>query len=408
MSALRNVEDTIGGFVERTFGRLFRGHVQPVELARKLAREMEDHKTVSVSRVYVPNEYVIYLSAADGKRFASFEGALTTELGVYLSERARHEGLTMLSKPVIRLEVDTDLRVGEYGIACRVVDPPAEARQEVDAGSPDLPAPVPVPVPPVPPAAAPPPAPAAAAPVPEPDVAPPGDAEAAPIAQDDHDALLEEPAAAPEGTLVEDGAEVAGDEVPDEEPPAQGDPAGDAMPAPPEEAPAIEAPVEDEAPAVEPPAVEPAAEKPPAPEPAPPAAAPAAPPVPPAPTPLPPPGDYEPLVGVSGTQIMSAADARSDGFVAERMTLTVEGRPIHLTRRTTTIGRSRDCDIVLGDANASRRHAEVRHIGLDYFIVDLGSTNGTIVNGHRVRRHALTDGDRIVIGTTEITVEHRT
>ena len=44
MSALRNVEDTIGGFVERVFGRLFRGHGAPVELARKLAREMEDHK----------------------------------------------------------------------------------------------------------------------------------------------------------------------------------------------------------------------------------------------------------------------------------------------------------------------------------------------------------------------------
>ena len=99
MSALRNVEDTIGGFVERVFGRLFRGHVEPVELARKLAREMEDHKTVSVSRVYVPNEYVVYLSPADRNRFASFEGSLTTELGVYLSERARHEGLTLLSQP---------------------------------------------------------------------------------------------------------------------------------------------------------------------------------------------------------------------------------------------------------------------------------------------------------------------
>ena len=133
MTALRNVEDTIGGFVERIFGRLFRGHVEPVELARKLAREMEDHKTVSVSRVYVPNEYVIYLSPADHNRFASFEGSLTTELGVYVSERARHEGFTLLSEPKVTLESDTDLRVGEYGIACRVVDPPVEMPAEVDA-----------------------------------------------------------------------------------------------------------------------------------------------------------------------------------------------------------------------------------------------------------------------------------
>ncbi len=135
MSSLRNVEDTIGGFVERIFGRLFRGHVEPVELARKLAREMEDHKTVSVSRVYVPNEYVVYLSPADRERFASFEGSLTTELGVYVAERARHEGFTLLSQPTVRLETDTDLRLGEYGIACRVVDPPAEAPAEVDAST---------------------------------------------------------------------------------------------------------------------------------------------------------------------------------------------------------------------------------------------------------------------------------
>ena len=57
------------------------------------------------------------------------------------------------------------------------------------------------------------------------------------------------------------------------------------------------------------------------------------------------------------------------------------------------------------DPNASRIHAEVRHIGLDYFLVDMGSTNGTEVNGQLVKRHALADGDTIVIGTTEIHVE---
>ena len=50
----------------------------------------------------------------------------------------------------------------------------------------------------------------------------------------------------------------------------------------------------------------------------------------------------------------------------------------------------------------------MRHIGLDYFLVDLGSTNGTIVNGQRIRRHPLAHGDRILIGTTEIVVEHLT
>jgi hypothetical protein len=124
--------------------------------------------------------------------------------------------------------------------------------------------------------------------------------------------------------------------------------------------------------------------------------------------PLPAPGGYEPLAGVSGTQILSAADAQAEGLVSEEVALIVDGRRHRVTQRTTTLGRSRDCDIVVQDANASRQHAEVRHIGLDYFLVDLGSTNGTIVNGQRIRRHPLAHGDRILIGTTEIVVEHLT
>jgi hypothetical protein len=55
MSVLRNLESKLADLVEGTFGRVFRSEVRPVELARKLAREMDEHKTVSVSRVYVPN-----------------------------------------------------------------------------------------------------------------------------------------------------------------------------------------------------------------------------------------------------------------------------------------------------------------------------------------------------------------
>ena len=54
MSVLRNLESKIAGLVEGTFGRVFRSEVRPVEIARKLAREMDEHKTVSVSRTYVP------------------------------------------------------------------------------------------------------------------------------------------------------------------------------------------------------------------------------------------------------------------------------------------------------------------------------------------------------------------
>ena len=76
MSVLRAIERRIEGLFEGVFGRAFRTHVQPVELARKLAKEMDEHRSVSVSRVYVPNEYSLYLSPADREQFASYEGSL--------------------------------------------------------------------------------------------------------------------------------------------------------------------------------------------------------------------------------------------------------------------------------------------------------------------------------------------
>jgi FHA domain-containing protein len=122
MGVLRSIEHRIESLVEGAFGRAFRSHVQPVELARKLAKEMDEHKTVSVSRVYVPNEYVLYLSPQDREHLPP-EEALLTELGDYLSEHARREGYALLSTPRVTLEEDEDLAVGEFGIATRMVQP---------------------------------------------------------------------------------------------------------------------------------------------------------------------------------------------------------------------------------------------------------------------------------------------
>ena len=123
MNVLRSIEHRIESLVEGVFGRAFRAHVQPVELARKLAKEMDDHRTVSISRVYVPNQYVLYLSPSDREQFASYEDSLLTELSDYLSEHARREGYALLSTPRILLEEDEDLALGEFGIATRMVQP---------------------------------------------------------------------------------------------------------------------------------------------------------------------------------------------------------------------------------------------------------------------------------------------
>jgi hypothetical protein len=127
MSVLRNLESKIAGLVEGTFSRAFRSEVRPVEIARRLAREMEEHKSFSVSRTYVPNEYRVFLSPRDRQRFAEYEEALASELAGYLLEHARRERLVMLSRPTIEFETDDRLGLGEFGIQTRVVQPAQEA-----------------------------------------------------------------------------------------------------------------------------------------------------------------------------------------------------------------------------------------------------------------------------------------
>jgi Protein of unknown function (DUF3662)/FHA domain len=121
MSVLRNIEHKIEGLFEGVFGRAFRTHVQPVELARKLVKEMEDHRVISVSRVYAPNEYTVYLAPSDREQFESYEDSLRSELQQYLAENARRERYELLSDPVVKFETDDDLEMGEFGIATRMV-----------------------------------------------------------------------------------------------------------------------------------------------------------------------------------------------------------------------------------------------------------------------------------------------
>jgi hypothetical protein len=118
---LRSIEQKIESLFEGTFGRAFRRNVQPVELARKLAKEMDDYKMVSVSQVYAPNEYVVYLSPGDRGQFESYEPALVKELEQYLAEHGRREGYVLLSKPQVTFETDADLEVGLFGIANRMI-----------------------------------------------------------------------------------------------------------------------------------------------------------------------------------------------------------------------------------------------------------------------------------------------
>ena len=121
MAVLRSIERRIEAIFEGAFGKAFRAHVQPVELARKLAKEMDEHRTASVTRVYVPNEYTVFLSRRDRDQFSSYEEALCAELQEYLAEHAVRERYALPSPPLVRIETDDDLEIGVFGIAAKMV-----------------------------------------------------------------------------------------------------------------------------------------------------------------------------------------------------------------------------------------------------------------------------------------------
>jgi hypothetical protein len=230
---------------------VFRSEVRPVELARQLAREMDEHKTVSVSRTYVPNEYVIWLSPDDRERLENVEGSLIDELSAYLLEHARREKLSLLSRPQIEFQTDERLALGEFGIQTRLVRPS--------------------------------------------DAAGPNAAE-----QAGHGNTM----------IYSTAGRIAG-----------------------------------------------------------------------------------PVEQVQGTR--------------PRALLVAEGRRHVVPPGGVLLGRSRDCDVVLADANVSRRHAEVRPGAAGIWtIADLGSTNGVRINGRQIAgTQPLAAGDRIVLGTAEIAFE---
>lgn len=259
MSVLRSLENRIAGLVEGTFGRVFRSEVRPVELARRLAKEMDEHRTVSVSRTYVPNEYTIWLSPEDRQRYEGVEHEVIDELSGYLLEHARRERLAMVSRPRIEFRTDDRLELGEFGIQAKLVRGAAPGPADRDAGRP----------------------------------------------------VAEAPAAS-----------------------------GHTM-----------------------------------------------------------------VYSTSSRHQEQLAAARVDR--AGRALVVVDGKRMLVGSAGAVLGRSRDCDIVVEDANVSRRHAEIRPGPQGWTIADLGSTNGVRVNGRPVGRqpHPLSGGDRVELGTQLVTFE---
>ncbi|HEX2030942.1 MAG TPA: DUF3662 and FHA domain-containing protein [Actinomycetota bacterium] len=234
MGILRDFEARLERGIEGFFTKAFRSGLQPVELAKRILRHMESQKTVGVREVWVPNRYVLYVSAEDRERFAGMENALVRELEKVVVEGAREHGYGLVARPEVVFESDDALKRGDLRLESELTEAtgPPEPRQE-----------------------------------------------AAPRTSD-------------------------------------GGPAGP--------------------------------------------------------------------VGGGARLVLEGGN----------------GKEYPLDRDRLVIGRLAGSEIEIADTGASRRHAEVRRQGDDFVIVDLGSTNGTLVNESPVSERTLEDGDRITIGRT--------
>ncbi|MFC7787986.1 FhaA domain-containing protein [Microbacterium sp. MAHUQ-60] len=103
----------------------------------------------------------------------------------------------------------------------------------------------------------------------------------------------------------------------------------------------------------------------------------------------------------TGTVQISSSSVESS--VSWQGVIEIDGRHHTLSRARTVIGRGSDADLAISDAGSSRRHAEVLWDGERAMLRDLGSTNGTKINGEKVREAALSPGTVFTIGRTELT-----
>ena len=230
VGVLQRFERRLEGAIEGTFARIFRGGVEPVEIAKALQREAADKKAISKNRTLVPNHYIVELGPSDHARLSPYAGPLGEELAAMVREHAAEQKWSFVGRVQVAFEEQPDVDTGLFRV-----------RSAVEAG----------------------------------------DLDSAPIPIDT--------ASAPRLVVVESP-------------------------------------------------------------------------------------------GASMRQLMLVNDSA-------------------------TIGRGSDVDLRLADTGVSRKHAEIRREGDDVVFVDLGSTNGSTVNGRQVERVRLTPGDRIAVGRSVLVFE---
>jgi hypothetical protein len=142
MGILRDFENRLERIVEGFFSKAFRSGIQPVELAKRILREMDAGKTVGVRGVLVPNRYVIRLSEEDHERLTGMEAALGQELETVVVEGARERDFTLVARPEVVFETGERLKRGDFRVEAEISEatgpPPADMAPRPAGGGPVL------------------------------------------------------------------------------------------------------------------------------------------------------------------------------------------------------------------------------------------------------------------------------
>jgi hypothetical protein len=123
---LKGFERRLERLVEGVFARAFSSGLTPLELGRRLVRDMDDQRTVSVrGDMAAPNEFTFFLAGSDREQFAEVEEALTRDLADAAREHARDERYTFMGPVEVRFDVDPKLSTGGFRLQARFKEGPA-------------------------------------------------------------------------------------------------------------------------------------------------------------------------------------------------------------------------------------------------------------------------------------------
>src|SRR5918995_7155662 len=116
MGVAKSIERRLEGLMEGFFTKVFRSGLQPVEVGRRILREMSENKTVSVNRIYAANDFRVLMGSEDHKRFTQMASGLQQEFSELVIEQAKDNRWNLMGTPKIRFEEDAKLGRGEFRV----------------------------------------------------------------------------------------------------------------------------------------------------------------------------------------------------------------------------------------------------------------------------------------------------